>query len=140
MRVSSLNICLSTTLSRCAVLITQVLLQTTIHDGSQVLLTDIVIIAVRNQWRRKAGKNHLCVDLEPEIECGLMTSTLSMTFIFVLFFPFLHVFFVFSYLVRCNPVMFWRKVSKYLFWLTLCCFLAHPLSPKVVSECSTDLY
>lgn len=87
MRVSSLNICLSTTLSRCAVLITQVLLQTTIHDGSQVLLTDIVIIAVRNLWRRKAGKNHLCVDLEPEIECGLMTSTLTMTFLFVLFFP-----------------------------------------------------
>lgn len=93
MRVSSLNTCLSATLSHCAVLIPQVLLQSTIHDGSQALLIDIVIIEVRTLQKREARENHLCVDLEPEIECGLMTSTLTMTFLFV-FSPFLLVFFV----------------------------------------------
>lgn len=125
MRVSSLNTCLSATLSRCAVLIPQVLLQTTIHDGSQALLIDIVIIAVRTLWKIEAWENHLCVDLEPEIECGLMTSTLNMTFLFV-FSPFLLVFFVFSYLVRFNPIMLWRNFLKRVFWLTQCCFFGSP--------------
>jgi len=117
MRVSSLNICLRATVSRCAVLIPQVLLQPTIHDGSQVLLKDIVILAARNLWRRKAGKNHLCC-LGARIECGLMTSTLTMTFLFV--FPTSILFSLyFSYLVRSNHYAL-AELSQRL-------FLAHPV-------------
>lgn len=61
----------------------------------------------------KGWEKITCVDLEP---LGLMTSTLTMTFLFV--FP---TFILFSlYLVRSNPIMLWQNFLKRL-------FLAHPV-------------